>query len=126
GTSGSQVLNNIIQDNVVGLGLANKSPVDQTVIQNNLFRNNNNAGPASGNAIYSDEYVAGGALTNVLIDANRFEGHDDAAVNLSATVPGSQSAITFSNNDVVGNGRAAFLFNVVDSTFSDNTVSGST
>lgn len=126
GTSGSQVLNNIIQNNVVGLGLANNSAVNQTVIQNNLFRNNNNDGPAGGNAIYSDEYVAGGALTNVLIDANRFEGHDDAALNLSATVSGSQSAITFSNNDVVGNGRAAFLFNVVNSTFSNNSVSGST
>lgn len=126
GTSGSHVLNNIIQDNIIGLGLANNSALNQTVIQNNLFRNNNNPGPAGGNAIYSDEYVAGGAMTNVLIDANRFEGHDDAALNLSATVPGSQSHITFSNNDVVNNGRAAFLFNVVDSTFNNNVVSGST
>jgi hypothetical protein len=125
GTSGAHVLNNIIQENIIGLGLANNPAGEAAVVQHNLFRSNNATGPAGGNAIYSDEYVAG-PLANVTIDANRFEGHDDAALNLSATVPGSQSAITFSNNDVVDNGRAAFLFNVVDSTFSNNTVSGST
>src|SRR5262245_2881308 len=97
GTSGAHVINNIVQDNIVGLGLANNAAGQAALIQHNLFLNNNANGPASGNAIYSDEFVAG-PLANVTIDANRFAGHDDAALNLSATVPDSQSAITFSNN----------------------------
>lgn len=125
GTSGAHVLDNIVQNNIVGLGLANGASGNAALIQHNLFQNNNAAGPAGGNAIYSDEYVAG-PLANVTIDANRFAGHDDAALNLSSTTPGSQSGITFSNNDVVDNGRAAFLYNLVNSTFSNNTVSSST
>src|SRR5437899_238635 len=38
GTSGSQVLNNIIQNNIAGLSLANNSATSQTVIQHNLFQ----------------------------------------------------------------------------------------
>jgi hypothetical protein len=75
GTSGSHVLNNIIQNNIAGLSLANASSSDQTVIQFNLFQNNNNPGSVSGTAIYTDQSNAGGALTNVLIDSNAFTRH---------------------------------------------------
>src|SRR5689334_13454724 len=45
GTSGSQITDNIIQNNIAGLSLANASATDQTVISGNLFLNNNNTGP---------------------------------------------------------------------------------
>src|SRR5207253_1308661 len=58
GISGTQILNNIIQDNIVGIGLAN-SGVSQGLIQHNLIQNNNVPGPASGTGIYTDQFVGG-------------------------------------------------------------------
>ncbi len=129
GTSGSQVLNNIIQDNIAGLSLANNSGTAQTVIQHNLFRNNDQTGSVSGSAIYSDQFNAGGALTNVLIDSNTFDSNNSgggAAINLSSTSAGSQTNVTISNNSFTGNDRALFAENLVNSSFTGNTVSGST
>src|SRR5207245_14968 len=85
GTAGSHILNNIIQDNIAGLSLANNSAASQTVIQHNLFQNNNRAGPVSGTAIYTDQFNAGGPLTNVLIDANNFTGNSNVGVLLGST-----------------------------------------
>lgn len=75
GTSGAHVINTIFQNNIVGLGLANKPGGNQAVIQHNSFRNNTLPGPASGHGIYTDEYVAGYGLgmDNVLIDSNEFD-----------------------------------------------------
>ena len=54
GTSGADVINNIIQDNIVGLGLANHPAGTQAVVQYNSFRNNTRPGPASGHGICTD------------------------------------------------------------------------
>ena len=48
GVSGTQIVNNIIQDNIVGIGLANNGL--QAVIRHNLIQNNNRPGGASGRA----------------------------------------------------------------------------
>jgi len=81
GTSGAHVINNIIQDNIVGLALANHPEGDQALIQYNSFRNNTRPGAASGHGIYSDEYVAGFGIgiQDVLIDSNEFV-NDNGAV----------------------------------------------
>src|SRR6188472_2792703 len=46
--TGTLLANNIIQNSIVGLYLSNNSATKQAVIRNNLFRNNNQPGPASG------------------------------------------------------------------------------
>ena len=46
--SGTHVFNNILQNNVAGLFLANASSTNAAVIQHNLFKNNNNAGVNGG------------------------------------------------------------------------------
>ncbi|MBC7852187.1 MAG: right-handed parallel beta-helix repeat-containing protein, partial [Pirellulaceae bacterium] len=126
GTEGSEVRNNIIQNNMVGIFLANNNAGNPTVIERNLIQNNNNPGAASGNGIYSDEFVAGGTLTNVLIDDNTFTGHNDAAVSLSHSNPAQPATgITISNNIIDQNGRAFFLFNTTNSSITRNTISGS-
>src|SRR5207237_6122212 len=112
GTSGSEVRNNVIMNNIAGLSLANNSATNATVIERNLFSNNNQAGPISGTAIYTDQFNAGGPLTNVLIDNNAFTGNNNAAVLLGSTLAGSQSNITISNNPMTSNGNAALLFNL--------------
>jgi hypothetical protein len=130
GTSGSHVLDNIVQDNIAGLSLANNSTANQTVIAHNLFRSNNQPGAASGSAIYSDQFNAGGALTNVLIKGNNFlnnVGSDGTgtAIDLSSTLTGSQSHIDITRNTFNGNGRALFALNLVDSSFTHNVVTNS-
>jgi hypothetical protein len=127
GTSGSHVLNNIVQDNIVGLALANNGGSDQTVIQHNLFQNNNQPGPASGDAIYTDQYVAGGKLTNVLIDANTFVGNDGAGIDFSSTYAAQAAAnITITNNLFVSNGRGLVAFNMTGSAVQNNSFLDST
>ncbi|MGE0132507.1 MAG: right-handed parallel beta-helix repeat-containing protein [Blastocatellales bacterium] len=128
GTSGAHLLNNIIQNNVVGLFLSNATGGAQAVIQRNLFSANNQPGAASGSGIYSDQFVAGGAVDNVLIDNNKFTGHavGGAGINLSSTSNGSQSNVAISNNEFAADARAMVLFNVVSSSITGNYIHGST
>jgi hypothetical protein len=128
GVSGTKILNNIIQNNIVGIGLANTGP-SQAVIRRNLIRNNTQPGGASGSGIYTDQFVGGPTVTNVLIDSNAFVGH-----------AGSGGAINISNSDFANgvfnlevssnlfdlNSRAFFLLNTHSSTFHDNTITNST
>ena len=70
--AGTHILNNIVQNNVSGLFLANNSSTDAAVIQFNVFRNNNNDGDNGGRGIYTDQSIFGSNLTNVTIDSNSF------------------------------------------------------
>src|SRR5205823_5057298 len=63
--AGAHVVNNIVQNNVSGLFLANNSATDAALVQHNVFRNNNNNGVNGGRGIYTDQSVSGGNLTNV-------------------------------------------------------------
>ena len=125
GTSGSQVLNNIIQNNIAGISLANATAATPTVVARNLIRSNNQPGPVSGTAIYTDQFNAGGALAGVVIDANDFLANDNVAVLLGSTQAGTQSGVTVSNNTMSGNGNAVLAFNLLNSTVFRNTISGS-
>src|SRR5262249_19203110 len=84
GTTGTQVLNNIIQDNTVGIGLANTG-VSQSVICQNLIQNNNVNGSAQGTGIYADEFVCGTAFpcTDFLVEQNAFKGNDFAGISIN-------------------------------------------
>src|SRR5205807_773919 len=65
--------------------------------------------------------------TDVFIDTNTFFGNTgDAAIDFSSTQSGSQSNVTISNNLVSGNARAVFLLDLINSGFTQNTVTGST
>jgi hypothetical protein len=125
GTSGAHVVNNIVQNNVVGLFLSNNPAGNAAVVQRNKFSNNNQPGAAGGSGIYTDEFVAGGALANMSIQSNCFFGNDDAGIDFSASTAGSQSNITMANNLFDSNGRAFFLFNVTSSAITGNTVTNS-
>jgi len=126
GTSGARVLNNVIQNNIAGLSLANSPAGNPALIQHNLFQNNNQPGPISGTGIYTDQFNAGGALANVTIDANTFINNQNVAVLLGSTLAGSQSNITVSNNTMTGNGNAVLIFNTTTAAITRNTITGST
>ncbi len=97
--------------------MANTGP-SQAVIQYNLIQNNTQPGPATGHGVYTDEYVAGGPVSNVLIDSNHFKGHAAAAspfdgqgIGFSSTDPTKPATgITISNNVFDGNGRVLYAF----------------
>ncbi|HEY2413809.1 MAG TPA: right-handed parallel beta-helix repeat-containing protein [Pirellulaceae bacterium] len=126
GTSGSLIRDNIVQDNIAGLSLANSSTTDQTQITGNLFQNNNQIGSVSGTGIYSDQFNAGGALNDVLIDNNTFLNETNVAVLIGPTDAASPaSAITISRNVMTGNGNAILLINTLNSTITQNEISGS-
>ncbi len=127
--TGTQVLNNIIKNNVIGSSVSNAgvSPA-QVLISCNWFDANNNAGAAGGSGIYTDEFVSGGVISNVMIDGNKFTGHiNDGGIDFSITQSAkAATGITITNNVFDGNRRAAFLDHVVSSSFSNNEIQHST
>jgi parallel beta-helix repeat protein len=132
GTSGSHVLDNIIQNNIAGISLANTG-ASQAVIQHNLIRNNNQPGPVSGHGIYTDQFNAGGTLANVLIDGNTFAGNVSTGGDIGqgigfsstdATKPAT--GITISNNVFDANSRGLYAFNLTNSSIAGNTFQNST
>lgn len=106
-TSGVQVRNNIIENNVFGLYLNGQN---QTVEQN-LFQNNNQPGSATGDAIYSDH-----GLQNSVVENNLFTGHSSAAIVVAGA---SNSNISFSNNELQNDNSVVF-FNSLSVLIEDN------
>src|SRR5439155_5883508 len=126
GTTGTKIVNNIIQENIIGIGLAN-SGGSQVLIRHNLIQNNNQRGAASGTGIYTDQFVSGGAVKNVLIDENAFIGNNDAGIDVSNTdAANGVSGLEVSKNSFDLNGRGIVLFNTHMSTFHDNSITNST
>jgi parallel beta-helix repeat protein len=126
GTSHASIVNNVVTSNMDGLFLANGGP-GQTLIQHNVFSDNNNTGPASGTGIYTDQYVAGGTVSNVLIDANTFTGQNDAGIGFSSTdASAPDTNVTISGNTFDGNGRGLYAFNLTSSTITGNTFQNAT
>src|SRR5262249_19247670 len=127
--SGAHITDNIIQNNIAGIALANLSASDQAVIQFNLFQNNTLPGPASGNDVYADEYTAGpGGVNNVLIDSNTFTNSSFTesawALGISNTGTTPFSGVTFSNNDVTNHGRGVYFYDTTSSNVTGNTITG--
>jgi Right handed beta helix region len=126
GTTGTQVLNDIIQDNIAGIALSNTGG-SQVLIRHNLIQNNNQLpGGASGTGIYTDEFVSGGAVTNVLIEENAFKSNVDAGIDVSNTALPGVSNLDVSTNSFDMNGRAVVFFNTHNSSVHDNQVTNST
>jgi Bacterial Ig-like domain (group 3)/Right handed beta helix region/Periplasmic copper-binding protein (NosD) len=125
GTTGTQILNNIIQNNIAGISLANTG-VTQMVIRHNLIRNNNQPGPVSGTGLYSDQFSAGGILSNVLIADNLFSNNQGSDVFIVPTsVAFAATNITVQDNASTGAGNFAVFATVTSSSILRNVVSGS-
>jgi hypothetical protein len=124
-TSGTQILNNIIQNNIIGIGLGGSN----VTIRHNLIRNNTMPGPASGSGIYTDQFVGGASVSDVLVQENAFSGHAGfgGAINISNTAAGGGVfRLDVDSNSFDMNSRAFVLFNTHDSTIHDNTSTNST
>lgn len=108
--SGYAVRNNVIRDNIFGV-YYNSSGVLPSIVERNCFISNNEPGAASGDGIYSDQ-----GLSNASMNANRFVGHDSAAIVLA----GTQSDIDIDANTLASD-RTIVLFNTDNATITNNT-----
>lgn len=129
GIGGTRILNNIIQHNIVGIGLANDGP--RAIIRRNWIRANNLVGPQNGSGIYTDQFAIGRQIVrDVLIEENRFSDHAEGGasiwINNTDFVTGGVFGLEVRSNSFSRNSRAMFLFNTHDSRFHDNTITGST
>ena len=109
GTSGTHVLDNIVQDNIAGIAPANTDPNNPTLIQGNLIRNNNQPGPVTGVGIYSDQSTAGGPLTGVVIFDNTITGEVNGILLGSTDAAAPSSNVTISSNILDANSSNALL-----------------
>jgi hypothetical protein len=127
GTSGTHILNNIIQMNIAGIALSNAPGGSQVVIRHNQIQNNNVPGSASGDGIYTDQFVSGGKVDNVLVEQNAFIGNDDAGIDISNTdAANGVFGLDISTNSFNLNARAFLFFNTHMSSFHNNSVTNST
>lgn len=87
-TYGTHIIFNIIQNNTIGIYLNTISPIsdakNKTIVDQNLIRNNNSSGSASGNGIYSDQ-----GLNDVDITNNVFQNQLNASILLIGPSGGS-------------------------------------
>lgn len=133
-TAGTHVLDDVIQNNVAGLYLANSNLFDPAIIRHNVFANNNNPGNNNGRGIYTDGGVSGGNLTGVQIDSNTFignvgdgsGGNPQAAIGLETQTAGKQSNIVIINNIMSGNGKGVLMYNATNVAITGNVITGST
>ena len=126
GTTGTQILNNVIQNNIAGIGFSNTG-ASLVLIWHNQIQNNNALGSASGSGVYTDQFVGGGAVSNVLILENWFKGNSDAGIDVSNTDAAHPiSNIDVSTNSFDQNGRALVLFNTHTSSIHSNTIANCT
>ena len=93
GTTGTQIFNNIITDNIIG-----GYPTGNTVFRKNLFDANNRPGASGGAGIYLEN------SNGLTIDSNEFKGHlINSAVIFAATAANAHQNVTFTKNYIHNN-----------------------
>jgi parallel beta-helix repeat protein len=120
--SGYTIEDNVFEDNTIGIRLntATGTSSAETVVEDNLFRDNDRAGSSQGNGIISDL-----GLRNVLIDDNELTGAHRATgiriQGIGGETPTVQSNITIVDNEFEElTGGGIYWERVVDSTIEDN------
>ena len=118
GVTDTQVLNNVITDNTIGLAIISACPC---LVRHNLFTANNRSGAAGGKALYVE-------TTNGLVfDGNTITGHTrDIPVVFASTPPTSlHYNVTFTGNAVYGNTyNGAYFLSVNGGTIAANNFVG--
>jgi len=113
---GYQILNNIVQNNIIGIEMDNTGALPAKV-EHNLIRNNNNPGPDAGTGIDTNF-----GANKVTVNANKFVGNSNSGIDL---VNAGGSNLTFSNNEFDSNRRAIGLGAVTSSAITGNNIHNS-
>src|SRR4051794_4796480 len=112
--SGYRVVNNIVQNNTVGLSL-NSDGLSHSVVRHNAIKNNNAAGANSGNGIFGTDVVG-----DIAIDANSFTGHNEDSILLRHT---RATDVSITNNTTTNDASIA-LYNTHGATIQGNSLLG--
>jgi len=115
--SGARILNNIIQNNAVGLYLNFEgfAPVMNVVIQRNQFRNNTVMAVGFGDGIFTS------GCQDVTVADNTFTGHITAALGFN-----NSSHVKITGNQSTGDATFVIFTGTTSSSFSHNRGSGFT
>lgn len=129
GYHGTQILDNIVQDNVIGLFLANNSAADPAAVEGNLFQNNTQSGPAGGTDIYADQFTAGaGGVQSALIQGNTFTNSTSVenswGIGISNTGAAPFTNISVADNNFSNAGRGMYFYGTTNSSITGNTITG--
>lgn len=100
--SGYLIEDNIVEDNVFGMYL-NTNGTSLSVVRHNLIQNNNQAGAATGNGIYTDQGSA-----SLYIYQNRFSGHINGSLAFYGSA-GTQHDILIANNEMMSDSALAMV-----------------
>jgi hypothetical protein len=115
--SGYTIVNNLIQNNSIGV-YANSSGAKATLIQHNFFSaNNNTAQPNFGNGVYTDQGSA-----NITIDSNLFQFQNSGSIVFAATPSPGEHAVTVTGNTITD--AAASFASVTGLSVSGNSITG--
>ncbi|MGM0847073.1 MAG: right-handed parallel beta-helix repeat-containing protein [Bacillota bacterium] len=118
GFSGYWVFNNIVQNNVFGLYI-NSNGLTESQVKQNVFHNNNQPGPASGNGIYSDAGVQ-----NLFIENNLFTGfHATSSIVMLGSMALIAANIIMSRNKMVMD-NSIFLLGTTNVKITNNVMLG--
>ncbi len=114
---GFQILNNIIQNNVSGIGVGNDGTI-QALVEYNLIKNNNTAGPGSGNG-----FSAAFETKNVVISYNTFDNNQLYVNGFESSGSTGVQNVTVSYNEVENvSSSGFFLMGASGMTLSDNDI----
>jgi len=118
---GFQILNNIIQNNVSGIGVGNDGTI-QALIKFNLIKNNNNVGPGSGNG-----FSAAFAMNNAIIEDNTFDNNQLYLNGFESSGSTGVQTITVSNNEIKNiSSSGLFLMGISGATVTGNNIHNNT
>lgn len=144
--AGYDIRHNVVQSNSIGI-YVNSDGSAPTYVRENCARNNNLAGAAGGNGIYSDQGLSNATITNnyltgdesnsIVVDTflttphdiqiTHNESVDDGSIATFASSGPPAYNLTVEHNDVIGSaGSGIVTFNVTTSSFSYNDVENGT
>ena len=120
--AGTEILNTIVRDNIIGIGLGGSD----VLIEHNRIANNN-AGERFG---LGDLHrpIVGGTVRGVSIEENAFIGNNNAGIDISnaSYATGGVFDVDVIDNRFDGSGRGLVLFNTHGATVDENAITNST
>lgn len=125
--SGYRILNNIVEDNDLGIKLRSDGTTE-TIVRHNLVRNNNaTVGDGTCDDVakgIATGFDPGDVLRNATVEENRIVGHTEGADSYSVNLVANQGGhdnVTLRNNNLSGD-SSVILADLENGTIEDNTI----
>lgn len=120
GGSGFTIVDNVIENNELGVNVQNPDPTQPTEIAHNAFIDNSTVDSAqSGTGVF----ISNGPADSTTIEDNSFTGDDQAAVNTAGTTSNLSTGLVIADNTSVNDATFLVATNTVDALVDGNAVS---